>query len=349
MAGNQLPIFFRYRLLWHLLFWLLVFFIYWLNAVGYMNRYQEEFIMNLYLLPARVFGTYTLLYLILPLAIVKKKFLPFGVLVFFHFLFYGFLIHATYYFVNPYPEFYDFTKYPLFNPSKIITKSLSEYVIPVLSAAIYIFKKWYIDEQKNKQLAKEKLAAELNFLKAQVHPHFLFNTLNNLYALTLIKSDNTPNIVLKLSDLLDYMIYKSNDKFVPLDKELEIFEGYIELEKMRYNDRLSLTYTVNGDPRRHRIAPLILLPFIENSFKHGASNDRMNPKISVTLDISGESMTLRVENSIPDEVRSNDQENNGIGLSNVKRRLELIYPNQHELVISKGTHMFTVKLKILWK
>lgn len=348
MAENKLPIFFRYRILWHLLFWVVVFFIYWLNAAGFKGRYHQELLMNLYLLPVRMLATYTLIYLILPLATRKKEFVLFGIIVTLHALLYGFLIYATYYFVNPFPDFYDFSKQPLFNPAKILTKAVSDYVIPVIAAAILIFKKWYTDEQKTKQLTKEKISAELNFLKAQVHPHFLFNTLNNLYALTLIKSDKTPDIVLKLSDLLDYMIYKSNDEFVPLAKELEIVEGYIELEKMRYSNRLNLNYEVNGETDKHQIAPLILLPFIENCFKHGASKDRINPSIYIQINIEAAFLFLKVINSIPAEKEVTEPESNGIGLSNVKRRLELIYPGRHVLNIKHEAEVFEVELKIIW-
>ena len=348
MAENKLPIFFRYRILWHLLFWVVVFFIYWLNAAGFKGRYQQELIMNIYLLPVRMLATYTLIYLILPLATRKKEFVLFGIIVTLHALLYGFLIYATYYFVNPFPDFYDFSKQPLFNPAKILTKAVSDYVIPVIAAAIIIFKKWYADEQKNKRLAEEKMKAELSFLKAQVHPHFLFNTLNNLYALTLIKSDKTPDIVLKLSDLLDYMIYKSNDEFVPLTKELEIVEGYIELEKMRYSDRLNLSYLVNGETGKLQIAPLILLPFIENCFKHGASKDRIKPRIDIQISLEPTFLILKVTNSIPAEKEVSGTESNGIGLSNVSRRLELIYPHRHVLNIKHEAELFEVELKIIW-
>jgi sensor histidine kinase YesM len=348
MAENKLPIFFRHRILWHLLFWVVVFFIYWLNAAGFKGRYQQELIMNIYLLPVRMLATYTLIYLILPLATRKKEFVLFGIIVTLHALLYGFLIYATYYFVNPFPDFYDFSKQPLFNPAKILTKAVSDYVIPVIAAAIIIFKKWYADEQKNKRLAEEKMKAELSFLKAQVHPHFLFNTLNNLYALTLIKSDKTPDIVLKLSDLLDYMIYKSNDEFVPLTKELEIVEGYIELEKMRYSDRLNLSYLVNGETGKLQIAPLILLPFIENCFKHGASKDRIKPRIDIQISLEPTFLILKVTNSIPAEKEVSGTESNGIGLSNVSRRLELIYPHRHVLNIKHEAELFEVELKIIW-
>ncbi len=349
MTENKQPIFFQYRFLWHLLFWVVVFIIYWFSAAGMMGRYRQELIMNFYTLPVRMFGVYTLIYLILPLLTEKKKFVLFSIAVVIHALFYGFLIYATYYFVNPFPEFYDFSKLPLFNPTKIFTKSVSDYVIPVLAAAIVIFKKWYADEQKNKQLAKEKIAAELNFLKSQIHPHFLFNTLNNLYGLTLTKSERSPEIVLKLAELLDYMIYKSDHDFVPLSKELKIVEDYIDLEKMRYSARLDLVYDVKGDTGSHQIAPLILLPFVENCFKHGASKDRSNPSIFIQLVIDRDFLHLKAVNSVPGENKMVETESNGIGMMNVKRRLELIYPDKHILTVKNEMKMFEVDLKIFWK
>ncbi len=349
MAVNQLPVFFRFRFLWHLLFWVAVFVMFWLNGAGIMGNYYQEFMISLAVMPARIVGTYTFIYLVLPFAIEKKKFGLFSFLLLIHFFIYGFLIYASYYLKNPYPELFDFSKQPFFNPGKIVPKSISEYVIPAIGAAIVIFKKWYLDQQKNKKLTEEKMAAELNFLKSQVHPHFLFNTLNNLYALTLIKSDKTPDIVLKLSDLLDYMIYKSNDLFVPLSKELEILKSYIELEKMRYNERLDFKFDIKGESGTYEIAPLILLPFVENSFKHGASKDRAKPSIHISLDIEPAFLFLKVINSVPAEKKNDMPENEGIGLKNVQRRLELIYPGKHELNIEQQDDVFVVECKIVWK
>lgn len=349
MAQNQLPIFFRYRVWWHILFWVVIFVMYWLTYGGYLERYHEEFIIGLALLPARIIGTYVLIYLILPVATEKKKFVTFGVLVVLHSILYGFIIWVSYYYLNLLKEYYDLSKYSLFYLPKILNNIISNYGIPVFASAIIIFKKWYIDERKNKKLAEEKLAAELRFLKSQVHPHFLFNTLNNLYALTLIQSEKTPDIVLKLSGLLDYMIYKSNDNFVPLKKELEILESYIELEKMRYNERLELTYEIRGETDSHQIAPLILLPFIENSFKHGASNDRTKPNIKIRLEIQPGNLHLQVFNSVPAEKKVDESVGEGIGLKNVRRRLELIYPGQYNLLVKPGEKRFEVDLKIFWK
>ena len=188
----------------------------------------------------------------------------------------------------------------------------------------------------------------MNFLKEQIHPHFLFNTLNNLYNLTLLKSEQAPDIVMKLSELLDYMIYKSNNEFVPLANELEILEGYIDIEKMRYSERLELSYMVNGEADKYQIAPLILLPFIENCFKHGASKNRINPVVNIEINIMSSFLTLKAVNSIPEKNGQQETEKEGIGLSNVKRRLELIYPDKYELEIKSNNKLFEVELKIFW-
>ena len=180
MAEQQLSILYRHRFWWHLLFWVMTFVVYWLTFAGYQDRYYEEFIMNLYLLPARMIGTYSLVYLILPLATEKKKYVLFGLLILIHYVSYGFILHLTFYLIKPFPEYYKFASQSLFDFPKILTITISNYGIPALAAAIIFFKKWHTDTLKNQKLAEEKMAAELSLLKSQIHPHFLFNTLNNL-------------------------------------------------------------------------------------------------------------------------------------------------------------------------
>ncbi|WP_163326250.1 sensor histidine kinase [Draconibacterium mangrovi] len=346
MTKNQTPIFFRYRFLWHVLFWIVVLVVFWLIYASIRGEYYEEFIVNIIQLPAKMIGTYTFIYLVLPIAIKRKEYFVFGFLVLIHFVLYGIIVRASIYYINPFPNPRGFKGTEFFDLTRILTKAASDYVLPGIASAIYIFKRWYLEEQKNKKMAEEKIAAELNFLKAQIHPHFLFNTLNNLYTLILMQSEKAQDVVLKLSELLDYMIYKSNVEFVPLVNELEIVEGYIELEKMRYSKRLKLVYNVTGDADKHEIAPLILLPFIENCFKHGASKDRINPHVNIEISIKPEFLTLKAVNSIPKIKDQEEDENQGIGLSNVKRRLDLIYPDKHELEFKSDDKLFEVLLKI---
>ncbi len=347
MTKKKLPVFFRYRWLWHILFWVAIYLAYSLTYGGYWGHYHEEFVINLTLLPIRIIGTYTLIYLLLPIILDKKQFVKFSILVAVHAFLYGLLIWLTLRFANLFPSYSDYSQYPVFYVPKIFNKIISNYGIPVVAATIVIFKKWYIDELNTKKLAQEKLEAELKFLKSQIHPHFLFNTLNNLYALTLIKSEKTPDIVLKLSGLLDYMLYNSNVEFVSLEKEIEILESYLELEKLRYDKRLDLQYHLEGNTKNKQIAPLILLPFIENSFKHGASNDRATPKVIIKIRVADEFLNLYVFNSTPAK-SSEEKVNEGIGLKNVRRRLELIYPGAHNLECARKPKQFEVDLKIFW-
>ncbi len=349
MTSDRIPVFLKYRFWWHVLFWVVVLLVFWLIYAGIRGEYYKEFIINIIQLPAKMIGTYIFIYLILPLAIQKKKYILFGIFVLIHFFLYGIIIRASIYIFNPFPGPNTYARNDLFDLTRILTKAASDYVLPGIASAIYIFKRWYVEEQNNKKLAEEKIAAELNFLKAQIHPHFLFNTLNNLYTLTLLKSEEAPDIILKLSELLDYMIYKSNMKFVPLANELKIIEGYIDLEKMRYSERLKLSYTTTGEADKYQIAPLVLLPFIENCFKHGASKERINPVVKIEINIASEFLTLKAINSIPEKKGEENSEKEGIGLSNVKRRLDLIYPEKYNLEIKSDNKLYEVELKIFWE
>ncbi|NQU86735.1 MAG: histidine kinase [Mariniphaga sp.] len=349
MPGKKPPILFRYRILWHILFWITVYVMYSVTYGGYWCHYYEEFIINLILMPVRIIGTYVLLYMLIPLLLVKRWFFSFFFFALIHAFLYGFVIWITMYLSNLFPYYTDYSVYKLFYFPKIFNAIISNYGISVLATAVLIFKKWFTDEQTRRKLAIEKHEAELKFLKAQIHPHFLFNTLNNLYGLTLIKSDKTPDIVLKLSGLLDYMLYKSNDDFVPLEKEIEILKSYIELEKIRYDNRLDLEFKIEGQSQNHQIAPLILLPFIENSFKHGASSDRSKPVIIILMLVKKDYLFLNVKNTVPASSKADKDYGEGIGLKNVRRRLELIYPDLFLLELDDKKSSYEVNLKIYWK
>jgi sensor histidine kinase YesM len=216
------------------------------------------------------------------------------------------------------------------------------------AAAIKLTKYWYHKNQRTQQLEREKLSAELQLLKAQVHPHFLFNTLNNLYSLTLLKSDHAPEVVLKLSALLRYMLYECNAPQVPLGKEVRMMQDYVELEKLRYGDRLDLALNVRGELAGKGIAPLLLLPFLENAFKHGASQQLDQAWIALDLLVKGNTLKLKLINGVSEgapPVRG-EPDFQGIGLQNVRKRLELLYPGRHELKILHEAETFMVTLSI---
>lgn len=218
------------------------------------------------------------------------------------------------------------------------------------AGAIKLAKHWYQKNQLNQRLEAEKLKAELQLLKSQVHPHFLFNTLNNLYSLTLLQSSEAPEVVLKLAGLLRYMLYECNVPKVPLAKELKLIQDYIELEKLRYGPRLDLSVNVQGEINGKWIAPLLLLPFLENSFKHGASEQLEQAWISLDLTVRGNTLKLKLMNALPEAptvASLSPDSSGGIGLQNVRKRLELIYPDRHELKLTQNQEVFIVTLSLL--
>ena len=214
------------------------------------------------------------------------------------------------------------------------------------AACFKILRYWYQKEQANQAMAREKLTVELQLLKAQIHPHFLFNTLNNIYSLTLKQSNKAPEMVLKLSGLLHYMLHECNGEEVLLTKEIEVIENYIALEKLRYGKRLQITMDFGGDLAGKKIAPLLLIPLVENAFKHGTAEQTDQSHISLNLLIISEMMIFRLENSKNNDPIKPENYLGGIGLKNVKKRLDLIYTNHYELKVFQEKERFVVELKI---
>lgn len=214
-------------------------------------------------------------------------------------------------------------------------------------AFIFISVKYVIGYQKirNKELKidTERVASELKTLKAQLNPHFLFNTLNNIYSLSICNSPETSASINKLSEILDYVLYRCNTKFVLLSNEIKLLKNYIELEKLRYDDRLEVTF-LNQIENDFEIPPLILLSLVENAFKHGAGEDSGSPKIDVEISNKLNDFMFRISNTISKDYISMGKEN--IGLSNIRKQLNLIYENKYTLTIDNKGDLFVVILKI---
>ncbi|HUH45854.1 MAG TPA: histidine kinase, partial [Arenibacter sp.] len=216
--------------------------------------------------------------------------------------------------------------------------------VGAIAASIKLLKYWYLQKKRTIEAEQQRTVAELKLLKAQLHPHFLFNTLNNLYSHTLESSPKSPEIVLKLSSLLRFMIYDSNTPKISLVKEIELLQNYISLEQLRYGDRLDLSLTITGNIGQYQIAPLLLLPFLENAFKHGTSKQIDMCWISFYLSMDESRMSFKLVNSIdPEEVKAKI---GGLGLQNVRQRLELLYKNCHRLEMVKLDEVFVVDLEI---
>ncbi len=197
-----------------------------------------------------------------------------------------------------------------------------------------------------KEIEKEKTLTELKALKSQINPHFLFNSLNSIYSLSRKNSPVLPETVLKLSSLMRYVIYESDVDFIGLGKEIEVIKDYIKLQELRILSEEKITLKIEGDPEGHKIAPLLLLPFIENSFKHGLKGGAENAFVSIKLEITGKVLNFEIENSAGQSVEITESKFKGIGIHNVKKRLELIYPGAHAIKISENNGKYKVLLQL---
>lgn len=246
---------------------------------------------------------------------------------------------ATY--VNYLKRFSDLSWYGrMTNFSEIISKSLYILYPTFLISAL----KFYSEKQKLLKLNEQKKTAELTALKNQLNPHFLFNTLNNLYALALKKSDDTTKVIEKLSKILDYILYRCNDDYVLLEKEIELIENYLSLEKIRYGNRVKIAFSkhVTG---KEKIAPLLLLTFIENAFKHGVSEEINQANIQINITKNNNELEFIVENTKPQGIKPKEDKES-IGLKNVKKQLELLYPKAYHLNIKNTKTSFLANLKL---
>jgi len=218
----------------------------------------------------------------------------------------------------------------------------------LLSALFKLSKGWFqlnVQEKRLARLEREKSDAELRALKSQLDPHFLFNSLNNLYSLALDQDERTPEILLKLSESIRYMLYECSEHYVALDRELEYVRHYLELQQIRHDPLADLRWAIRGSPTGKKIAPLLFLPLIENAFKHGLKGNRQAGFIHLTLTIEEAAASLRIANSVgsadPCLPRSG-----GIGLANLRRRLGLLYPEKHQLHTERQEDQFIATLKL---
>jgi LytS/YehU family sensor histidine kinase len=211
--------------------------------------------------------------------------------------------------------------------------------------AIKLLKNWYLKQKEAAQVAREKINAELQLLKAQVHPHFLFNTLNNIYSFIINDSPAAPEAITKLSNLLRYIIYECNQPLVKLEKELTMIKGYIDLEKIRYGKSFNMSLQIQGDATNKMICPLLLIPFLENSFKHGASQMLTHPWVNLEIIIEDDTLYFNLSNSKP-TFSGEKAITKGLGLNNVKKRLAILYGGLHSLNIMEDAMSFSVSLKL---
>lgn len=361
---NKYPFIFsnepRYRIRRHVAFWTF----WWLfqgilyaftpgrYPLTYAQRFPVSLVESAIFLLAHIFLSYTLMYFVLPRYLLKNKYLltAFWVLV-------AFLATAalstvlSMFVVFPalrviYPEWSSFPR----PPSSftfflgLLAGLRGGITIGGLAAAIKLMKYWYVKEQRNLQLQKENAESQLQLLKAQVHPHFLFNTLNNIYSHTQGVAPVASQLVMGLSDMLRFMLYECNQPLVPLSKELTLIRDYITLEKIRYDEQFDIHLDIPTDTGNLHIAPLLLLPLVENCFKHGTSNMLEQPWLNLQVHLKDDTMEVRLMNGKAKEKKSTN--NFGIGIQNVRKRLDLLYPEKHVLKIMDEEEVFVVRLTL---
>jgi len=332
----------------HLLYWivLITFFgFFWgFYDLNFAKTFRNEFVG----LPIKLIVVYFVLNFVIPKYLYSKKYINLIFIMSFVMLLGGIINHFVYK-ILVFPIDAQMRaasgEYQLFSIMHRIIDINTVLVIPV---AIKLFKKWYLNEYSTSVLAKEKLESELNFLKGQIHPHFLFNTLNNLYSLILKQSDAAQEVVLKLSELLRYLIYDTQAQEVALNKEIMNIRNYIALEKIRFGSSIEVSFHNFGDLSGNTIAPLLILPIIENSFKHSTKNETQKAWITIELSMLENVFTAKVENSISENQNQikTSKNSEGLGLANLTKRLNLLYPHKHQLKITKNEDSYLVILSI---
>lgn len=340
------------RILYHFLFWLLAYF-FFIIFYGRANRdYSATILFASMLFPLSITTTYFINYYLIPKFLLTKKYA-----IFFLLSFYTLVISIWLELLITLSIFIFFSNYQTYkmDPSSFdsVLLFVGLYFIILVATAIKLVRRSFQIQKKNRELDNQKLEtelklkeAELKLLKAQIHPHFLFNTLNNLYGLTLEKSDDAPNLVLRLSEILDYILYRCNEKRVSLSEEINNLNNYIEIEKIRYSDKLKLNISFPANTNNLNIAPLIILPFVENAFKHGVSNFPGIAWVKIKISLNENSLIFNIENTKNPNIDKEKNYTKGIGLSNVKKRLNLMYPEKYILSINDKHETFSVNLTI---
>ena len=212
-----------------------------------------------------------------------------------------------------------------------------------LSLVLQFTTDWFINERVQRDLENQRLTAELAFLKSQINPHFLFNSLNSIYSLAYQRSETTPGAILKLSEIMRYMLYECNDNKVDLAKELQYLQSYIDLQKIRFGKKVYVDFEIHGEITNQRIAPLLLIAFIENAFKHGVANNPASP-IKLMITVNEARLTFYMQNK---KHMLNRDAAGGIGLNNVKRRLNLLYPDSYKLEIHDEADTYSCELSLI--
>jgi hypothetical protein len=329
----------------HILLWM-GYFLFWLFVISPGVTRTDVFINSLVIVTVHAIVSYFNIYFLFPVYLQKRAYVHYFLAILLT-ISLGTLLESGAFLVLSTigPE----DKNSLLSLRFLLTTAMAIIYTTAITMSLKLVKHWYEKERLAKELEKLNTETELKYLKSQINPHFLFNSLNSIYSLALQKSDLAPDLILKLSDILRYILYDGSEKKVSLSQEIKYLKSYLELEKVRHGSRMDLHIDIQGDTDAHEIAPMLLIPFVENSFKHGLGKDMANGYVKVQVNTQGEDLHFEIANSKPRHGSEISQQNGyqgGIGLINVKKRLNLLYPKQHKLAVTVTETEFSVALDI---
>ena len=334
----------------HVLFWSVYFLLNILRWGNYFDDYLYSLKTNIIGFPVHMILVYLNIIVLMPRFVYKRKYFMYIIFLIASLLLMVFMkFNLTFFLVseNIWPEgpsvIHDFTF------SYAIDMMIGELYVITFVTAIKITMDWLEEQKRVAALEKMQSDTELLFLRSQISPHFFFNTLNNIYSLSIEKSEKTPRIILKLSELMRYLLYETKTKRQSLEKEIICIQNYLDLERIRYGELLKINMNISGDILDKKIAPILLLSFVENAFKHGANKNIGNVTIDIDFKIVNNFLFFTISNPISEITKHKLVINHsgGIGLNNVKKRLALGYDSdEYDLKIENDHKLFTVKLKI---
>jgi len=333
----------------HIIFWSIYFIFNILRWGSYHDDYGYSLRTNLIGFPIHMTLCYLNVYVLMPKLVFKKKYLAYvGMLLLALFIMLLVKFNLTFFFENGnvWPEGFEIHKLTL---NYSIDMMIGELYVITFVTAIKITMDWLREHKRVTDLEKLQLETELLFLRSQISPHFFFNTLNNIYSLSLENSNKTSKIIIKLSELMRYLLYETKKKKQSLEKELLNIQNYLDLERIRFDENLEVNMNITGNIKNKKIAPILLLSFIENAFKHGANKNIGKIRIDINFNILEDFLYFRISNPTPAILDFNQQFNTsgGIGLKNAKKRLALGYKEEeYKLKIKNIDNLFVVELKI---
>lgn len=336
---------FRKRWSYHLLFWILYYscYAFFILYTTYQVHEPAFYFQVMLFFPFDICLVYFNFYVLIPRLLNAKKYLYYGLAVFISI----FIAACIEMLIKKMYVHYGSMLFAItsdINIANISGSMAARFYLLGLTTSIKLGKDWVENQQLQKEKEKLYLETELNFLKTQIHPHFFFNTLNNLYSLALKNSSQTPGVILKLADLMSYMLYESNATKVSLEKEVNYLQNYLDLEKLRFGERLTISFEIEGKMENISIPPMILILFVENCFKHGLKDNIENVQIDITLKVDDSFLFFIINNPVSSLASAAGI--SGIGLKNVRRRLDLLFKTNYQLDILNDGKQYCVSLKM---